>query len=155
MIEIERKFLVTATEFKTKAIRTRRIVQGYLNSAPERAVRIRIQDSKAFLTIKGKSNTAGTSRFEWEKEIPLSEAETLLQLCEPGKISKIRYEIPIGKHTYEVDEFFEENEGLILSEIELSSENETFDKPTWLGKEVTGDVRYYNSQLSKNPYTSW
>ncbi|WP_299433285.1 CYTH domain-containing protein [uncultured Aquimarina sp.] len=155
MIEIERKFLVTSESFKKEAQKNTKISQGYLNSNPERAVRIRIKGGKGFLTIKGKSNDSGTSRFEWEKEIDLKEAEVLLQLCEKGVIEKTRYEVQIGNHTYEVDEFYGENEGLIVAEIELSNENEEFLKPDWLGEEVTGDNRYYNSQLSKNPYKIW
>jgi len=155
MIEIERKFLVKSESFKKEAQKNTKISQGYLNSNPERAVRIRIKEDKGFLTIKGKSNDSGTSRFEWEKEIDINEAEALLQLCEKGVIDKTRYEVLIGKHTYEVDEFYGENEGLIIAEIELSDEQEEFLKPNWLGKEVTGDNRYYNSQLSKNPFKTW
>ncbi|MDH7447457.1 CYTH domain-containing protein [Aquimarina sp. 2201CG14-23] len=155
MIEIERKFLVASEAFKKEALKSTRISQGYLNSNPTRAVRVRIKEEKGFLTIKGKSNDSGTSRFEWEKEIDHEEAKALLQLCEKGVISKTRYEIAIGNHIYEVDEFYDENEGLIVAEIELSNENEAFLKPDWLGKEVTGDPRYYNSQLSKHPYKTW
>ncbi|MCL9769348.1 CYTH domain-containing protein [Flavobacterium sp. HXWNR69] len=152
MTEIERKFLVTSTDFIKESTRHFRIVQGYLNSNPDRTVRIRIKGDKGFLTIKGKGNESGISRFEWEKEISLSEAEALLPLCEKGAIDKIRYEIPVGKHIYEVDVFLGENEGLIVAEIELQSENESFEKPYWLGKEVTSDERYYNSYLSNNPF---
>ncbi len=155
MIEIERKFLVTSPVFKEEAIRSTYIVQGFLNTDPERTVRIRIKGAHAFITVKGISNTAGTSRFEWEKEIPVSDAKDLLLLCEKGMIEKTRYEVPIGKHTVEIDVFSGENEGLIIAEIELDSESEQFLKPTWLGKEITGDTKYYNSQLSKNPYTLW
>ncbi len=149
MIEIERKFLVTSTQFKTEAVRNTRIVQGYLSSVPERTVRVRIRGTQGFLTIKGKSNDSGTSRFEWEKEIPITEAEALLGLCEPGIIEKIRFEIPSGQHTIEVDEFFGNHTGLMIAEIELQEEQESFLKPDWLGQEVTGDAQYYNSQLSK------
>lgn len=155
MIEIERKFLVKSDAFKKQAITKSRIVQGFLNTQPERTVRVRIRGVAAFLTVKGKSNTSGTSRFEWEKEIEVTDAELLLELCETGSIDKTRYEISSGKHTYEVDEFHKENEGLIVAEIELSYENEAFEKPDWLGDEVTGDVKYYNSQLSKQPYKTW
>lgn len=155
MTEIERKFLVTSTDFISESTTQFRIVQGYLNSNPERTVRVRIKGNKGFLTIKGKGNESGISRFEWEKEIDISEAEALLLLCEKGAIDKIRHEVPLGKHTYEVDVFSGENEGLIVAEIELQSENESFEKPNWLGKEVTSDERYYNAYLSNNPFKSW
>ena len=155
MIEIERKFLVTDTVFKTQAFNNTRISQGYLNSHPERSVRIRIRDNNGFLTIKGKSNASGTSRFEWEKEIDYDEATELLKLCEEGSIEKTRYEIRSGTHVIEVDEFYGKNEGLIVAEIELSDENEVFIKPDWLGREVTGDIKYYNSNLLKKPYLNW
>jgi len=155
MIEIERKFLVSSDAFKNDALRKNHIAQGYLNSAPERTVRVRIKGDTGYLTIKGKSNESGLSRFEWEKEIPLEEAKALLLLCEKGVIEKTRYEIPLGHHLFEVDEFFGENEGLIIAEVELQSENEIFEKPIWLGKEVSHDERYYNSYLSQHPFTSW
>ncbi|MFM2395367.1 MAG: hypothetical protein RLZZ546_3350 [Bacteroidota bacterium] len=155
MIEIERKFLVKNTNFIAAATTQTRIVQGYLNSDPERTVRIRIKGNKGYITIKGKSNESGTTRLEWEKEIELDDAERLLLLCEKGKIDKIRYEIPIGNHCYEVDRFNDENEGLIIAEIELKNENELFEKPEWLAEEVTQDHRYYNSYLSNHPFTKW
>ena len=155
MIEIERKFLVKNDSFKTAAFAQNRIAQGYLSSVPERTVRVRIKGEKGYLTIKGITNETGMSRFEWEKEIPVDEAKNLLLLCKKGVIDKTRYEVKMGKHTYEVDEFYGENEGLIIAEIELQSEEETFDKPNWLGQEVTNDQRYYNSNLSVNPYTKW
>ena len=155
MIEIERKFLVTSKAFKTQASAEKKISQGYLNSDPERTVRIRIANDKGFLTIKGKGNESGMSRFEWEKEIPVEEARALLALSEKGAIDKTRFEIKVGNHTYEVDEFYGENHGLIIAEIELSSENEAFEKPEWLGEEVTNDERYYNAYLSKNPFRYW
>jgi len=155
MVEIERKFLVNSTDFKEQASAKNQIAQGYLNSNPERTVRVRIKGESGFLTIKGKGNESGTTRLEWETEIPLAEAKPLLALCEKGIIDKIRYEITVGKHTFEVDEFFGENEGLLLAEVELHDENESFEKPSWLGKEVTNDVRYYNAYLSKNPFSSW
>ena len=126
-----------------------------MNSNPERTVRVRIKGEKGFLTIKGKGNESGMTRFEWEKEILGEEAQLLLNLCEGGKIDKIRFEVKVGKHTFEVDEFFGENEGLIVAEIELSAENENFEKPDWLGEEVTNDVRYYNAYLSRNPFRNW
>ncbi len=154
-IEIERKFLVKSDDFKNEATSKRKIVQGFLNTHPERTVRVRVNDNKGFLTIKGKSNEKGTSRFEWEKEIDLQEAEALLGLCEKTVISKTRYEIPKGKYIFEVDEFFGDNEGLVIAEIELQNENDIFDCPYWLGEEVTGQVKYYNSLLSKEPFKNW
>ncbi|MBC7439257.1 MAG: CYTH domain-containing protein [Flavobacterium sp.] len=155
MIEIERKFLVKSNDFKIKAIAQNRIAQGYLNSTPERTVRVRIKGKKGFLTIKGIGNECGMTRFEWENEIPVKEAQQLLNLCETGKIEKIRYEIKVGAHVFEVDEFFGENNGLFIAEIELSSETENFEKPDWLGEEVTNDERYYNAYLSRNPFKEW
>ena len=155
MEEIERKFLVTNTDFISESNSNNRIVQGYLNSDPSRTVRVRIKGEQGFLTIKGKGNASGTTRFEWEKEIDVAEAEALLLLCEKGIIDKIRYEILVGKHTFEVDVFSGENQGLIMAEVELSNENDFFEKPKCLGNEVTGDKRYYNSYLSKNPFISW
>jgi adenylate cyclase len=155
MIEIERKFLVRNDSFKKEAFAKNHIAQGYLSSVPECTVRVRIKGEKGFLTIKGASNDSGLSRFEWEKEIPVSEAKSLLLLCEKGVIDKTRFEIKKGNHVFEVDEFYNDNEGLIVAEIELASENDTFEKPDWLGKEVTGDIRYYNAYLSKNPFKNW
>lgn len=155
MIEIERKFLVTSNAFIKDATRHNRIVQGYLSSAPARTVRVRIKGNKGFLTIKGESNESGLSRFEWEKEIAIEEAEQLLKICEKGVIDKTRYEVIVGGHVYEVDVFTNENEGLTIAEVELNAENEIFEKPIWLGEEVTGDIKYYNSYLSKNPFENW
>ena len=155
MIEIERKFLVTSEAFKKEAFTQNRIAQGYLSSILERTVRVRIKGDKGFLTIKGASNESGLSRFEWEKEIPVVEATALLKLCEKGVIDKTRFEVKIGNHIFEVDEFYGENEGLIIAEIELQSESETFEKPDWIGKEVTTDKRYYNSCLSQHPFRDW
>ena len=146
MIEIERKFLVTSESFKTEAFTQNRISQGYLSSVPGRTVRVRIKGEKGFLTIKGASNESGLSRFEWEKEIPAEEAVALLKLCEKGVIDKTRFEVKMGNHIFEIDEFYGENEGLIMAEIELKSETEPFEKPIWLGKEVTQDKRYYKSE---------
>ena len=169
--EIERKFLVKEIPnnlqqykcYKIKqghistnpTIRLRQIVQGYICSARGRTVRVRIRDNKGYLTIKGASNDSGTSRYEWEKEISLQEAEELMKLCEPGVIDKIRYLVKSGEHIFEVDEFYGENEGLTVAEVELNSEDELFKKPHFIEKEVTGDIRYYNSFLMKNPYTRW
>ena len=155
MIEIERKFLIVSDKYKEQAYKKTRIVQGFLNTHKERTVRVRIKGKEAYIAIKGISNKEGTSRFEWEKKIAVEEAEQLIELCEPNLIKKIRYEIKVGNHIFEVDEFSAENEGLIIAEIELSEENESFDKPDWLGKEVTGDIRYYNSQLCIVPYKNW
>jgi adenylate cyclase len=155
MIEIERKFLVKSEEFKEHAFAKNEIAQGYLNSNAERTVRVRIKGNQGFLTIKGKGNESGMTRFEWEKEIPVSEAKMLLELCENGVIRKVRFEVKLGDHIYEIDEFFGENEGLIIAEIELQSEDEAFEKPEWLGEEVTNNVKYYNSYLSKNPFKNW
>lgn len=155
MIEIERKFLVKDNSFKAAAFTQNHIAQGYLSSVPERTVRVRIKGNKGYLTIKGVSNDTGMSRFEWEKEIPVTEAKELLLLCEKGVIDKTRFEIKRGNHVFEVDEFYGENEGLIVAEIELGSEMEPFETPAWLGAEVTNDIRYYNAYLSNNPYKKW
>ena len=153
-LEIERKFLVKG-DFKTEAYQSTRITQGYLSSVPERTVRVRVKGEKGFLTIKGKGNASGISRYEWEKEIPVEEAKELLQLCEPGIIDKTRYLIRHEGHLFEVDEFHGENDGLVIAEIELKNENENFSRPAWLGEEVTGDRKYYNAMLSQNPYINW
>lgn len=152
--EIERKFRVTG-DFRAQVAKETRIVQGYLCSVPERTVRVRIKGTKGYLTIKGIGSASGASRYEWEREIPVEEADQLLAICEPGVIDKIRYQVPVGPHTFEVDEFHGENEGLTVAEVELSSEDEAFGRPDWLGAEVTGDARYYNSMLMKTPYTTW
>lgn len=152
--EIERKFLVKG-EFKPLASKATRITQGYLSSVPERTVRVRIKGDKGFITIKGIGNNSGASRFEWEKEIPVNEVNDLLKICEPGVIDKTRFLVKVGQHTFEVDEFYGDNEGLTVAEVELGSESEEFIKPEWLGDEVTGDAKYYNSMLMKNPYKNW
>ncbi|MDO4755032.1 MAG: CYTH domain-containing protein [Parabacteroides sp.] len=152
--EIERKFLVKG-DFSREVASSQRIVQGYICSQPGRTVRIRIRGEKGFLTIKGASDEKGLSRYEFEQEIPLSDAEELFKLCEAGAIDKVRHLIPMGQHTWEVDVFHGANEGLVLAEIELSSEDEQFEHPEWLGTEVTGDRRYYNSMLTKHPFTQW
>lgn len=152
--EIERKFLVEG-EFKNLAGKETRIVQGYLSSIPERTVRVRIKGDKGFITIKGIGSASGATRYEWEKEISTSEVEELLKICEPGVIDKTRYLVKVGNHTFEVDEFYGENKGLTVAEIELGSESEEFVKPEWLGEEVTGNTKYYNSMLMKNPFTKW
>lgn len=155
MIEIERKYLVTSLDFLNQYSSKNEIAQGYLNSNPERTVRIRIKGNKGFITIKGIGSESGISRLEWEKEIEIEEAKSLLKLCERGVIEKTRYEVKSGKHIIEIDIFHGENDGLILAEIELENENETILKPKWLGTEVTNDERYYNSYLSQNPFRNW
>jgi len=154
-IEIERKFLITSNDFKKEAYQKNYIKQGFLNSNKERVVRVRLKDDFGFLTVKGKSNKTGTSRFEWEKEISKTDAQDLLNLCESGIIEKYRYLVKMGNHIYEIDEFLGNNDGLLVAEIELSFENENFEKPNWLGKEVTGNIKYYNSNLSKQPFKDW
>ena len=155
MIEIERKFLVLSNDFIAETFAKKRIVQGYLSTVPERTVRVRIKADKGFITIKGKGNDSGTTRLEWEREISLADAESLLTICESGMIDKIRHEVKVGNHVFEVDVFVGENEGLVIAEIELQAENETFEKPNWLGKEVTNDERFYNAYLSKRPFKWW
>ncbi|MBW6498650.1 MAG: CYTH domain-containing protein [Bacteroidales bacterium] len=152
--EIERKFLVKG-DFKPFVSQQTRIVQGYLSSVPERTVRVRVKGDKGFLTVKGIGSESGATRYEWEKEIPLEEAQELMKICEPGVIDKTRFLVKAGNHTFEVDEFYGENQGLIIAEVELSSEDEVFEKPDWLGMEVTGYTKYYNSMLMKNPYRRW
>lgn len=153
--EIERKFLVTGDGYKQQASSQSRVVQGYISSARGRTVRVRIRDGRGYLTIKGASNASGTTRYEWERELPLKEAEELMRLCEPGIIDKVRYLVPCGGHTFEVDEFHGCNEGLVVAEVELSSPTEQFCKPAFVGREVTGDRRFYNSCLTKRPFTAW
>ena len=152
--EIERKFLVIG-DYKTDAYQSFRISQGYLNRHPARTVRIRIKGNQGFITVKGSGSNSGTTRFEWEKEIPLNDAVQLLQLCEPGVIDKTRYLVKVGNHTFEVDEFMGDNEGLVMAEIELADENEAFERPAWLGNEVTGNPAYYNAALSNKPFKTW
>lgn len=152
--EIERKFLVDG-DFRSEAFKAVRITQGYLSSVPERTVRVRVKDNKGYITVKGVGDESGVSRFEWEKEIPVDDARELLRICEPGVIDKTRYLVKVGIHTFEVDEFYGDNEGLTVAEVELSDPNEAFGKPSWLGEEVTGDKRYYNSFLSRHSYRTW
>ena len=152
--EIERKYLVTG-DYKPFIKKSTRITQGYLSTVPERTVRVRIKGDKGFITIKGRGNESEATRYEWEKEISVEEVRDLLKICEPGVIDKTRYLVDFSGKTFEVDEFYGENEGLLLAEIELQSEDEVFEKPEWLGEEVTRDYRYYNSMLMKTPFTSW
>lgn len=154
--ETERKFLVVG-EFKHLAYNSSHIKQGYISSGNGRTVRVRIRDDKGYLTIKGPSGKAGISRYEFEKEIPLQDAEDLMLICEPGIIDKTRYLVksPDGRHIFEVDEFFGDNEGLIMAEVELAEENEPYEKLDFIGREVTGDRRFYNSHMRKNPFKLW
>lgn len=153
--EIERKFLVKNDDFKKESFKESKIVQGFLSTVPERTVRIRIKGDKGFITVKGIGNESGTSRYEWEREISVEDATDLLKISEPEVIDKTRFNIKSDGHTFEVDEFHGDNKGLFVAEIELSSEDENFKKPRWLDKEVTGEVKYYNSILMKNPYKNW
>ena len=153
--EIERKFLVLDDSFKHEAFSKSHIQQGYLCSERGRTVRVRIRDDRAYLTIKGPSENGGLSRYEFEREIPLEDGQQMMQLCEPGIIDKTRWLVKSGRHTFEVDEFHGENEGLVVAEVELSSEDETFEKLHFIGKEVTGDRRYYNSCLCVKPFNKW
>lgn len=152
--EIERKFLVKGP-FKELASSSSHIMQGYISSMRGRTVRVRIRDDKGYLTIKGPSDQGGLVRYEFEKEISLQDAHDLMKICEPGIIDKTRYLVPYGGHVFEVDEFYGENDGLILAEIELESADEPFDKPDFLGREVTGDRRFYNSCMRTHPYCQW
>lgn len=153
-MEIERKFLVhKQMDWKRLATSSSHIQQGYM--AATHTVRIRVRDDRAYLTIKGPSRNGGLSRYEFEKEITVDEAGHLLELCEQGVIDKRRYLVDYGGHTFEVDEFFGDNEGLVMAEVELESEDEPFEKPDFIGAEVTGDRRFYNSHLLRNPYRNW
>jgi len=154
-LEIERKFLVKGP-FQALATRRRiSIRQGYLPTTSACSVRIRLEDEQAWLTIKGKGNASGTTRYEWEKSIDPGEANELLALCTGHLIDKERFLVPVGTHTFEVDVFWGVNEGLVVAEIELSDENEVFERPDWLGAEVTGEKRYYNASLTVHPFREW
>ena len=152
--EIERKFLVTG-DFKSQAYSSSRIRQGYISTVGKATVRVRIRDDKGYLTIKGRSNEAGISRYEFETEVPLQDAEDLMRLCEPGVIDKTRYLVRSGRHVFEVDEFYGDNEGLVMAEVELKHSDEAFARPPFLGPEVTGDHRFYNKQMRANPFKNW
>jgi len=154
-LEIERKFLILNDDFKRVSFKKERIVQGFLCSVPERTVRVRLMGDQGFLTVKGIGNESGTTRFEWEKEISMQEAENLLKICEEGIIDKKRYYVRVGDHIFEVDEFVLDNKGLVMAEVELKHEDDLFEKPDWLGQEVTGQKQYYNSNLIKNPFKNW
>ena len=154
--EIERKFLVKG-DFKAEAFKAIRITQGYLCSVPERTVRVRVKGDKGFITVKGISNASGASRFEWEKEIPVEEVRALLELAEPGVIDKTRslLKAAAGVHTWEVADFSGDTDALPVPEGKPADENEAFSQPEWLGEEVTGDPKYFNAMLMKNPYKNW
>ena len=154
-MEIERKFLVNDDTYKTLAFARSEILQAYVCRQQGRTVRIRLRDDKAFLTIKGPSDESGIARFEWEKEIPAEEARQLLDICLPGHIRKTRWLVQSGRHIVEVDEFHDDNDGLVFAEIELGTVDEAYEKPSFLGREVTGDRRYYNGFISRNPYCTW
>ncbi len=156
-LEIERKFLVhkDGRPYRTQAYASSRITQGYICSERGRTVRVRIRDGRGYLTIKGPSDPTGTTRYEFEKEITPDEAQHLLKLCEPGLIDKTRYLVKSGRHTFEVDEFYGENDGLVVAEVELQSEDEPFTKPDFIADEVTGDRRFYNSSLRTAPFSAW
>ena len=153
-IETERKFLVLDDSYKAQAVESHRIRQGYIAHDMGRSVRVRILDDKGILTVKGPFIGLG-SRPEWEKEISLKEAEELFLICKPGSIDKTRWIVPAGERKFEVDEFHGENEGLVMAEIELESQDEAFERPSWLGEEVTGDPRFYNGYLARNPFKNW
>lgn len=154
-LEIERKFLVTSDAYRQEASSSVRIAQGFLSTDPQRTVRVRIMGSQGFLTVKGASNASGTSRFEWETKISPAEATNLIDLCKDVILEKVRYTVPLGSHVFEVDEFLGENKGLVVAEVELQHEDEFFERPSWLGEEVTGQKKYYNSQLSQTPFAQW
>ena len=152
--EIERKFLVLNDDYKSQAYQVMDIEQGYILRNPDKSVRIRLKAEQAFITIKGAGTPDGTTRFEWEKNISIEEAHALMQLCEPGAIIKKRYYIKYHDHIFEVDEFFGHHKGLVIAEVELNSPDESVDLPAWIGQEVTGDIRYYNSYLSEHPWVN-
>lgn len=154
--EIERKFLVEGDAYRALAFDSSRIAQGYISSTGGRTVRVRIRDQRAFLTIKGPSADGGLSRYEFETEIPLADARDLLAICEPGIIQKTRYLVRAADdHVFEVDEFYGDNEGLVMAEVELQSPDEPYVKPDFIGREVTGDRRFYNSHLRHYPFRLW
>jgi CYTH domain-containing protein len=154
-LEIERKFLVVGDAYKRQAYASSYIKQGYICSERGRTVRVRLRGDCGYLTIKGPSTDNGLSRYEFEKEITLEEARELFKLCEPGIVEKTRYLVRSGNHTFEVDEFHGDNEGLVMAEVELAAPDDPIVKPDFIGQEVTGDRRYYNSQLRQHPFTTW
>ena len=152
--EIERKFLVDG-DFKSKSFKEYPIKQGYLAISDSNVVRIRVRGDEGFITIKSATFEGSITRNEWEYKIPVAEADEMLLLCKDSVIEKKRYNVQVGDHVFEVDEFYGDNEGLLLAEVELNSEDELFERPEWLGEEVTGDIRYYNSYLSEKPFSKW
>lgn len=152
--EIERKFLVCG-EFRNESTESSEIVQGYLSSSPGPTVRVRIRGKKGYITVKGRSDKSGIERYEWEKEIAVDDARELMKLCEPFPVEKTRYLVTFSGHLFEIDVFHGANSGLVMAEIELRSADEAFEKPPWLGEEVSGDPRYYNSALSVEPFSRW
>lgn len=155
MLEIERKFLVSSTDYREQAYRKYPIIQGYIAHEGGNSVRVRITDTEAVMTIKGPSNADGISRYEWNHVIPVADARELIELCHGGLIDKDRYLVKSGKHVFEIDEFHGENEGLVIAEVELGAEDEAFEKPSFVAQEVTGDRRYYNAHLVKHPFKDW
>ncbi|WP_228852811.1 CYTH domain-containing protein [Aegicerativicinus sediminis] len=155
MIEIERKFKVVSPEYKELASNSRKIIQGFLNSNKNRIVRVRLTGNEGRLTVKGKSTDDGLERFEWETIISKNDALDLLDLCEKPMIEKSRYDVFHEGKLFEIDEFYGENEGLVIAELELKSKDELFNLPSWIGEEVTGDQKYYNANLITNPYKNW
>ena len=155
MIEIERKFLVKDQSYENEVVTSRAIKQGFLSTDPNRTVRIRVEETRGFITVKGISTDGGVSRFEWENPLSKAAAEALFKLCLPGKIEKTRHVVSVGSHLFEVDVFGGDNQGLIVAEGELSEPNQAFEKPAWLGVEVTGEKKYYNASLSQHPYKDW
>lgn len=153
--EIERKYLVKNDQFISLATKSYPISQGYICSGASNSIRVRKKNNETFITIKGESSTNGLTRVEWEKPLEYEDFEILWQLCIYGKISKTRYEVPYENHIIEIDVFHEENQGLVMAEIELKTEDDEVSLPVWIGKEVTGDPRYYNSQLALNPFNQW
>ena len=153
--EIERKFLVRGTAYRELAESCSHIRQGYICSHNGRTVRVRLRDGRGYLTIKGPSANGGLTRFELEKEVTPDEAQQLMEICEPGVIDKHRYLVRSGRHVFEVDEFHGDNAGLVMAEVELQSEDEPYEKPDFIGQEVTGDRRFYNSHMRKMPFCIW
>ncbi|MEM6793460.1 MAG: CYTH domain-containing protein [Acidobacteriota bacterium] len=154
-VEIERKFLVSSDAWRAGAEPGTRLRQGYLSTDPDRNVRVRIKGEKALLTVKGRLGEGTVSRLEYEYEIPMADAEAMLGLCLASPIDKTRYEIPHGGHLFELDEFHGRNAGLLIAEIELESESAHFEKPPWLGREVSDDPRYLNANLVESPFDTW
>lgn len=153
--EIERKFLVISPSYKEMAHRSWLIRQGYICAQSGKTVRIRIKGDKAYLTIKGPSGQGGLSRFEWETEVSIHEADELFRLCEGPTIEKTRHLVEYEGHLFEIDEFHGDNEGLVIAEVELKKETEEIQIPPFIGEEVTGKVSYYNSNLARHPYKLW